>query len=118
MCPVAPSELSETALPTEKNSASVARTRGPGASWYTSASGGPPIEVVVAVTPATTPAPASVAGFATMRRLLKLRPTAISTITPTAMPSSRGASPASSHTANNVPHTRPAIAIPAPRTST
>ena len=58
--PVTASTARETTPPTRKNRQSVARSVGPGARWYTRATGGPPMPEIVPMNPAAAPAPMSV----------------------------------------------------------
>src|SRR6516225_9329920 len=104
-------------LPTQKNSDRVARTRGPLSLWYSSATGGPPIDVAVPVTPEITPAVSSVARFLGTAVLTTDSTTTARTMVPTTIPSARSDTAASTQIPPKVPATRPPSAQDTPRQS-
>src|SRR5215472_14186189 len=104
-------------FPTQKNNDRVARTRGPLSLWYSSATGGPPIDVAVPVTPEITPAVSSVTRFLGTATLTTVSTTTASTMLPTTMPSARSDTTASTQIPPRVPATRPPSAQDTPRQS-
>ncbi len=112
--PTSASAANETTVPTRNTLDSVPRTWAPGARWYSSAIGGPPIAAIVPIMPESAPPASRDTGRGSTCTPETLKATASSTMPPNNKPSCSAGSTASTSVAGIVPASRPTIAHRAP----